>query len=40
MTARKDNSPSVATFADHEVIAPANPLYKAIAQAPADDDDP
>ena len=40
MTARKDNSPSVATFADHEVITPANPLYKAIAQAPADDDDP
>ena len=40
MTARKDNSPSVATFADHEVITPANPLYKAIAQAPAEDDDP
>ena len=40
MAARKDNSPSVATFADHEVITPAHPLYKAIAQAPADDDDP
>ena len=40
MAVRKDNLPSVATFADHEVIAPANPLYKAIAQAPADDDDP
>lgn len=40
MSARKDTSPSVATFADHEVITPANPLYKAIAQAPADDDDP
>ena len=40
MSARKDTSPSVATFADHEVITPANPLYKAIAQAPAEDDDP
>jgi hypothetical protein len=40
MSARKDTSPSVATFADHEVITPANPLYKAIAQAPAKDDDP
>ena len=34
MSARKDTSPSVATFADHEVITPANPLRKAIAQAP------
>jgi HPt (histidine-containing phosphotransfer) domain-containing protein len=40
MTARKDNSPSVATFADHEVITPPHPLSKAIAQAPAEDDDP
>jgi HPt (histidine-containing phosphotransfer) domain-containing protein len=40
MTARKDNSPSVSTFADHQVITPANPLYKAITQSPADDDDP
>jgi len=40
MTARKDKSPSVATFADHEVITPAHPLSKAIVQAPASDDDP
>ena len=40
MTARKDKSPSVATFADHEVITPAHPLSKAIMQAPASDDDP
>ena len=39
MSARKNTSPSVA-IADHEVITPANPLYKAIAQAPAEDDDP
>jgi HPt (histidine-containing phosphotransfer) domain-containing protein len=40
MAVRKDNPPSVATFADHEVITPANPLHKAIAQASMDDDDP
>ena len=39
MAVRKDNPPSVATFADHEVITPANPLHKAIAQASMDDDD-
>jgi HPt (histidine-containing phosphotransfer) domain-containing protein len=40
MAARKDPSPSVATFADHEVITPAHRLEKAIAQSPKDDDDP
>ena len=40
MAVRKDNMPSVRTFADHEVITPANPLHKAIAPASADDDDP
>jgi HPt (histidine-containing phosphotransfer) domain-containing protein len=40
MTARKDNSPSVATFADHEVITPPHPLRQVIAQAPNSDGDP
>jgi HPt (histidine-containing phosphotransfer) domain-containing protein len=40
MNARKDNSPSVATFADHEVITPPHPLRRVIAQAPNSDDDP
>ena len=40
MAVRKDNMPSVRTFADHEVITQANPLHKAIAPASADDDDP
>jgi Hpt domain len=40
MAARKDPSPSVATFADHEVITPAHRLEKAIVQSPKDDDDP
>jgi len=40
MAVRKDNPPSVATFADHDVITPANPLHEAIVQASADDGDP
>jgi HPt (histidine-containing phosphotransfer) domain-containing protein len=41
MAPRKDTSPSVATFADHEVITPPHPLRMAISYgAPADDDDP
>ena len=40
MTARKDNAPSVATFADHEVITPPHPLRQLITQAPNSDDDP
>ena len=40
MAARKDTSPSVATYADHQVITPANPLNKAIALASKEDDDP
>jgi chemotaxis protein histidine kinase CheA len=39
--ARKDDAPSVATYADHEVITPPHKLRKAVAQvAFADDDDP
>ena len=40
MAARKDNTPSVATFADHEVITPPHELRKAVAPAPIRDDDP
>jgi HPt (histidine-containing phosphotransfer) domain-containing protein len=40
MAARNDPSPSVATFADHEVITPAHRLEKAIAQSTKDDFDP
>jgi HPt (histidine-containing phosphotransfer) domain-containing protein len=41
MGPRKDNTPSVATFADHEVITPPHPLRLAISHVPvADDDDP
>ena len=42
MAPRKDKTPSVATFADHEVITPANDLRsKAISHAAeGDDDDP
>jgi HPt (histidine-containing phosphotransfer) domain-containing protein len=38
--ARKDNAPSVATYADHEVITPPHKLRKAVAQAAFGDDDP
>jgi len=40
MAARKDDTPSVATFADHEVITPAHELRKVLAPAAAGDDDP
>lgn len=40
MTTRKDPAPSVATFADHEVITPPNTLRKAIVKAIDVDDDP
>jgi HPt (histidine-containing phosphotransfer) domain-containing protein len=37
---RKDSTPSVATFGDHEVITPPTDLRKAVTQAIAGDDDP
>ncbi len=40
MMARKDNTPSVATFGDHEVITPPTDLRKAVTQVPDDNDDP
>jgi len=40
MAARKDTPPSVATYADHEVITPAHALNKAIVPASKEDDDP
>ena len=40
MAPRKDETPSVATYADHEVITPPHALRKAIAPARNDDDDP
>jgi HPt (histidine-containing phosphotransfer) domain-containing protein len=40
MAPRKDDTPSVATYADHEVITPPHALRKAIAPAQAGDDDP
>jgi HPt (histidine-containing phosphotransfer) domain-containing protein len=40
MPPRKDNTPTVATFADHEVITPPNELRKAMAPAADKDDDP
>jgi len=40
MNARKDNAPSVATFADHEVITPPHPLRLTITQALDAHDDP
>ncbi len=39
MAIRKDESPSVATYADHEVITPPHALRKAVAPA-VDGDDP
>ena len=38
--ARKDNTASVATFADHEVITPPTDLRKAVTQVADDNDDP
>jgi HPt (histidine-containing phosphotransfer) domain-containing protein len=40
MSRRKDDTPSVATYADYEVITPAHPLRKAVAPAGDPDDDP
>jgi chemotaxis protein histidine kinase CheA len=37
---RKDQTPLVVTYADHEVITPPNPLRKAVAPAGPADDDP
>jgi len=39
MANRKDETPSVATYADHEVITPSHPLRKVIGPA-VDGDDP
>ena len=38
MSRRKDDAPSVATYADHEVITPPHKLRKAVAAAEAVDD--
>ena len=40
MSRRKADTPSVATFADHEVITPAHELRKAVAAASNEIDDP
>jgi HPt (histidine-containing phosphotransfer) domain-containing protein len=40
MAQRKDDTPSVATYADHEVITPPHELRKVIAPAAEGDDDP
>ena len=41
MASRKENVPSISTFADHEVITPTHDLRKAISQvAEGDHDDP
>ena len=40
MAPRKDDTPSVTAFADHEVITPPNPLRKAVTLATDSDDDP
>jgi HPt (histidine-containing phosphotransfer) domain-containing protein len=40
MAPRKDETSSVATYADHEVITPPNALRQALAPAAAGDDDP
>src|ERR1700733_7445058 len=37
---RKDEAPSVVTYADHEIFTPPNELRKAVASAGPDDDDP
>ena len=39
MASRKDDTPSVATYADHEVITPPHQLRKAVASAAPGDDD-
>jgi HPt (histidine-containing phosphotransfer) domain-containing protein len=40
MSRRKDDTPSITTYADHEVITPPHELRKAVAQAAAGDDNP
>ena len=40
MVQRKNDNPSVATYADHELITPPHQLRKAVAAAADDDDDP
>jgi HPt (histidine-containing phosphotransfer) domain-containing protein len=40
MANRKDDTPSVATYADHEVITPPHELRRAVGPATAGDDDP
>jgi HPt (histidine-containing phosphotransfer) domain-containing protein len=40
MSSRKDDSPSVATFADHEVITPPHKLRRVIGPATDPNDDP
>jgi len=40
MSRRKDDTPSVATYADHEVITPAHELRMALVPAAAANDDP
>lgn len=40
MASRKDDTPSVATFADHEVITPPHELRKVVSPIAAGDDDP
>ncbi len=40
MSRRKDDTPSVATYADYEVITPPHELRKAVAPAGDDIDDP
>jgi HPt (histidine-containing phosphotransfer) domain-containing protein len=40
MAPRKDSAPSVATFADHEVITPPHPLRLAISHVVSAEDDP
>src|ERR1700733_11380369 len=40
MPPRKDENPSVATYADHEVITPSHPLRRGVGPAGPRDDDP
>ena len=40
MASRKETNPSVATFADHEVITPPHELRKVVSAAADGDDDP
>jgi HPt (histidine-containing phosphotransfer) domain-containing protein len=40
MAQRRDDAPSVATYADHEIITPPHPLRRAVSPAAPGDDDP